>query len=191
MATFDFDTIWKEVLDKIEESQYFSEDTFKNWIRKTNLFKIENQIAYVSYRSKITFSLISKEKQLFEETLNFVWGEPVSIQFMEFREMQKLMPEEIVQQRTVELLKAEFNPDYTFENFVEGKSNQEAYAACLASCTQSKHYFNPIMIYGNSGLGKTHLLHAIGNYLQTERPELKVFYSYSGDLVSILLDAKS
>ena len=47
MATFDFDTIWKEVLDKIEESQYFSEDTFKNWIRKTNLFKIENQIAYV------------------------------------------------------------------------------------------------------------------------------------------------
>ena len=56
MATFDFDTIWKEVLDKIEESQYFSEDTFKNWIRKTNLFKIENQIAYVSYRSKITFS---------------------------------------------------------------------------------------------------------------------------------------
>lgn len=103
--------------------------------------------------------------------------------------MQKLMPEEIVQQRTVELLKAEFNPDYTFENFVEGKSNQEAYAACLASCTQSKHYFNPIMIYGNSGLGKTHLLHAIGNYLQTERPELKVFYSYSGDLVSILLDA--
>ena len=45
------------------------------------------------------------------------------------------------------------------------------------------------MIYGNSGLGKTHLLHAIGNYLQTERPELKVFYSYSGDLVSILLDA--
>lgn len=189
MATFDFDTIWKEVLDKIEESQYFSEDTFKNWIRKTNLFKIENQIAYVSYRSKITFSLISKEKQLFEETLNFIWGEPVSIQFMEFREMQKLMPEEIVQQRTVELLKAEFNPDYTFENFVEGKSNQEAYAACLASCTQSKHYFNPIMIYGNSGLGKTHLLHAIGNYLQTERPELKVFYSYSGDLVSILLDA--
>ena len=49
--------------------------------------------------------------------------------------------------------------------------------------------FNPIMIYGNSGLGKTHLLHAIGNYLKEERPECNVFYAYSGDLVSILIDA--
>lgn len=116
-------------------------------------------------------------------------GENLSIQFIEFREMEKMMPEEIVQQRTVQLLQASFNPEYTFENYVEGKSNQEAYAACLASCTQTKHLFNPIMLYGNSGLGKTHLLHAIGNYLQKEKPELKVFYSYSGDLVSILLDA--
>ena len=45
------------------------------------------------------------------------------------------------------------------------------------------------MIYGNSGLGKTHLLHAIGNYLKKERPEVKVFYAYSGQLVTILLDA--
>lgn len=189
MSSFDYNSIWKEALEQIEKSKYFSEDTFNNWIRKTTLFKIDNDQAYVSYRSKITYNIVNREKQIFEQELSSVWGENLSIQFIEFREMEKMMPEEIVQQRTVQLLQASFNPEYTFENYVEGKSNQEAYAACLASCTQTKHLFNPIMLYGNSGLGKTHLLHAIGNYLQKEKPELKVFYSYSGDLVSILLDA--
>lgn len=189
MSSFDYNSIWKEALEQIEKSKYFSEDTFNNWIRKTTLFKIDNNQAYVSYRSKITYNIVNREKQIFEQELSSVWGENLSIQFIEFREMEKMMPEEIVQQRTVQLLQASFNPEYTFENYVEGKSNQEAYAACLASCTQTKHLFNPIMLYGNSGLGKTHLLHAIGNYLQKEKPELKVFYSYSGDLVSILLDA--
>ncbi len=189
MSSFDYNSIWKEALEQIEKSKYFSEDTFNNWIRKTTLFKIDNNQAYVSYRSKITYNIVNREKQIFEQELSLVWGENLSIQFIEFREMEKMMPEEIVQQRTVQLLQASFNPEYTFENYVEGKSNQEAYAACLASCTQTKHLFNPIMLYGNSGLGKTHLLHAIGNYLQKEKPELKVFYSYSGDLVSILLDA--
>ncbi len=189
MSAFDYNSIWKEALEQIEKSKYFSEDTFNNWIRKTTLFKIDNDQAYVSYRSKITYNIVNREKQIFEQELSSVWGENLSIQFIEFREMEKMMPEEIVQQRTVQLLQASFNPEYTFENYVEGKSNQEAYAACLASCTQTKHLFNPIMLYGNSGLGKTHLLHAIGNYLQKEKPELKVFYSYSGDLVSILLDA--
>lgn len=189
MSSFDYNSIWKETLNQIEQSHYFEEDTFKNWIRKTTLFKIDDNQAIVSYRSKITFNIVNSEKEIFEQELSSVWGNPVTIQLLEFREVEKMMPEEIVQQRTVQLLKTEFNPDYTFENFVEGKSNQEAYAACLSSCTQSKHLFNPIMLYGNSGLGKTHLLHAIGNYLQKEKPEVKIFYSYSGDLVSILLDA--
>lgn len=49
--------------------------------------------------------------------------------------------------------------------------------------------FNPLMLFGNSGLGKTHLLHAVGNYLHAERPEAKVIYMYSGDFVSILIEA--
>lgn len=189
MTAFDYNSIWVETLEQIERSQFFAEDTFKNWIRKTTLFNIEGTTAYVSYRSKITFQIVNEQKELFEQVLSEVWGETLSIQFVEFSVMKTMMPEEILQQRTTKLLKSDFNPDYTFENFIEGKSNQEAYAACVASCTQTKHLFNPIMLYGNSGLGKTHLLHAIGNYLKKDRPEVKIFYSYSGDLVSILLDA--
>ncbi|MBP3853832.1 MAG: ATP-binding protein, partial [Erysipelotrichaceae bacterium] len=186
-----YESIWNETLEKIQASHFFNDQTFHNWVRKTDLFKIEDNIAYVAYRSMVTKSVISAEraKALMESALSEVWGYPVKIEFLEFRDMEKMMPEEIVQQRTTQLIQNEFNPSYTFDNFIEGNSNSEAYAACVAACTNSRHLFNPIMIYGNSGLGKTHLLHAIGNYLKEEKPEAKVFYAYSGDLISILLDA--
>lgn len=183
-----YETLWKETLEAIKNN--FNPDTF-SWICKTSLFRIEDGMAYVSYRSVITKNIMSdaNTKDLFEQYLSEMWGEPVHIQLMHYREVEKMMPEEIVQRRTKELVQTKFNADYTFENFVQGKSNQGAYAACFHCCIENTHTFNPILIYGNSGLGKTHLLHAIGNYLQKERPEKKVFYAYSGDLVSILIDA--
>ena len=64
-----------------------------------------------------------KEKELFESTLSEVWGDTLTIQFIHQREMEKMMPEEVVKQRTNILLENKFNPSYTFENFVEGNSN--------------------------------------------------------------------
>ena len=192
MSTMSYASIWNETLQKIQESNYFDSHTFNSWISKTTLFKIEDNIAYVAYRSTITFSILKKqkEKELFESTLSEVWGDTLTIQFIHQKEMEKMMPEEVVKQRTNVLLENKFNPSYTFENFVEGNSNAEAYAACLACCTQTtSHPFNPLMLYGNSGLGKTHLLHAMGNYLAKEHPECKVIYMYSGDLVSLLIEA--
>lgn len=192
MSTMSYASIWNETLQKIQESNYFDTHTFNSWISKTTLFKIEDNIAYVAYRSTITFSILKKqkEKELFESTLSEVWGDTLTIQYIHQREMEKMMPEEVIKQRTNVLLENKFNPSYTFENFVEGNSNAEAYAACLACCTQTtSHLFNPLMLYGNSGLGKTHLLHAMGNYLAKEHPECKVIYMYSGDLVSLLIEA--
>lgn len=191
MSSNSYDTIWEETLDIIDKANFFSKDTFQSWIRKTTLFKIEDNEAFVAYRSMITKNIISKPEahSLFNETLSEVWGDTVHIQFLNYRDMEKILPEEIVKQRASQLIETHFDPHYTFESFVEGRSNQEAYSACVAACTQSQHIYNPIMLYGNSGLGKTHLLHAVGNYLKKEKPEAKVFYAYSGDLVSILLDA--
>lgn len=69
-----------------------------------------------------------------------------------------------------------FNPKYTFENFVVGKRNQMAASAAKAVADTPSHAFNPLFIYGTVGLGKTHLMHAIGNQLKHERPDLKVLY---------------
>lgn len=191
MSISSYEAIWKQTLSQIEQTKFFTEDTLR-WIKTTTLFKIENDIAYVAYHSMVTKTILNKpeNKEMITSILNEVWGSDISIQFLQYKDIEKLLPEEEVQQRATQLMKSSFNEEYTFENFVEGKSNQEAYAACLSCCTQKgTHLFNPIMLYGNSGLGKTHLLHAIGNYLKVERPECNVFYAYSGDLVTILLDA--
>ena len=70
----------------------------------------------------------------------------------------------------------DFNPQFTFENFVVGDCNRESHAASLACACNPGKYFNPLFIYGNSGLGKTHLLMAIGNYVQKNYPNKKIYY---------------
>lgn len=65
--------------------------------------------------------------------------------------------------------------EYTFDTFIVGSSNKFAHAACLAVATNPSHAYNPLFLYGNSGLGKTHLLYAIGNEIKkTIRQRLSV-----------------
>ena len=72
--------------------------------------------------------------------------------------------------------KCMFNSKYTFDNFIVGKSNQFCYAAARAVAENPGQKLNPLFIYGGVGLGKTHLLHAIGNYLKQNNPKLKIQY---------------
>ncbi|MCL2797504.1 MAG: chromosomal replication initiator protein DnaA, partial [Firmicutes bacterium] len=71
------------------------------------------------------------------------------------------------------------NPRYNFENFVVGKSNQFMYAAAIAVSNEPGIRYNPLFIYGGAGLGKTHIMHAIGNSLRMSHPHLKVLYAAS------------
>ncbi len=76
-----------------------------------------------------------------------------------------------------ELLKSgALNPDFTFATFVEGNSNQIARAACLQVAENPGKAYNPLFIYGGTGLGKTHLIHAVGNILRERNPEAQVVY---------------
>ncbi len=81
------------------------------------------------------------------------------------------------------------NPNFTFDNFVEGKSNQLAKAAALQVADNPGHAYNPLFIYGGVGLGKTHLMHAIGNQILANRPEAKVVYLHSERFVQDMIKA--
>lgn len=181
--------VWQRTLDLIETSGLFDAGAF-SWLRTTSLFRVDNSTAFVSFKSVITLNLLNSHKEAFEQTLSELWGSPLSITLIHHKDMDKMMPEVEVQEKTNDLLNFRFNESYTFESFVEGSSNSEAYAACLAVSTGSTPVnFNPLMLFGNSGLGKTHLLHSVGNYLHKERPECKVIYMYAGDFVTLLIEA--
>ena len=68
------------------------------------------------------------------------------------------------------------NPRYTFDSFVVGKANELAHAAAMAVATKPGVSYNPLFIYGGSGLGKTHLLHAIGRHIMQQNPKIRVLY---------------
>ncbi|MEO8198386.1 MAG: chromosomal replication initiator protein DnaA, partial [Thermoanaerobaculia bacterium] len=81
------------------------------------------------------------------------------------------------------------NPKYLFETFVVGSSNQFAHAAARAVAESPAHSYNPLFLYGGVGLGKTHLLHAIGHQILSRRPELKVLYFTAEQFVNQLINS--
>lgn len=85
--------------------------------------------------------------------------------------------------------KSNINPNYTFETFVEGKSNQLARAASRQVAENPGGAYNPIFLYGSTGLGKTHLMHAVGNYIQAKRPGAKIVYLHSEQFVADMVKA--
>jgi len=81
------------------------------------------------------------------------------------------------------------NPHFTFDNFVEGKSNQLARAAASQVAQNPGHAYNPLFIYGGVGLGKTHIMHAMGNHILSENPDAKILYLHSERFVADMIKA--
>ncbi len=85
--------------------------------------------------------------------------------------------------------RGELNPNYTFSNFIQGKSNQLARAAAAQVASNPGGAYNPLFIYGGVGLGKTHLMHAIGNHLRDMNPSANVVYLHSQTFVGSMVSA--
>ncbi len=85
----------------------------------------------------------------------------------------------------------DLNPDYIFESFIVGDSNKEPYSAALAASTSPGKFYNPLFIYGDSGLGKTHLLNSIGNYIQKKNPDAKILLITASDFVTGVFHSKN
>jgi len=85
--------------------------------------------------------------------------------------------------------KSNIKPEYTFDNFVEGKSNQLARAAAVQVAQNPGHSYNPLFLYGGTGLGKTHLIHAVGNGIVANKPDAKIVYMHSERFVQDMVKA--
>ncbi len=109
-------------------------------------------------------------------------------------ELQRILKEVFGVVPAIELLikkedLSNLNPKYIFDNFVVGPSNQLAYAASFAVSGNPAKAYNPLFIYGGVGLGKTHLLHAIGNAIKYTEPKLKVLYISSEEFTNELISS--
>lgn len=175
----DLTSLWQAVLDKLELN--VSNVSFIMWFKPLKVldYSEENKKLIISTNSSSAKNQIMRNYfEKLSSAIKDIFGQNIDIEILdpnEEIEFIKLHGEKTVQ-KEVEVSKNPFNSKYTFDNFVVGKSNQFVYAAARAVAEHPGEKFNPLFIYGGVGLGKTHLLHAIGNYIHEFNPNLKVMY---------------
>ncbi len=190
--------VWKTVLGEIELSISYA--SFTTWFKKTDLLDItDNNDVYISvpnifakrqfemkFNSQITDAFV--HNRITPSSIHYVIGEnytkPVDNRVATIAETR-------VHKKDVaaDSSKPGLNPRYTFENYIVGGNNDLAYAACQAAARTPGQKYNPLFIYGGVGLGKTHLIQAVGNEIVRKKPELRVLYINSETFVNEFLDS--
>lgn len=189
-AKVQLEQIWQKTLQLINESAHFDDAVFNAWYKEdSHLFDIEDDFATIVVPYKINKQIMMDSIDLIQQKLSDVLDMKVSCQILLKSEVDMLQPSSVVKRRNEILFEDKVKKEYTFDSFVVGKNNREAHAAALSVCYYPGKFNNPLFIFGNSGLGKTHLLHAIGNYVKANKPDEKVLYIYSEDFVTLLIEA--
>ena len=184
--------IWNKFLSLIKKR--FSSLGYDTWFKDTYLYSLGDEAIIVVPTIAHKKHLGETYKDLIEEVLNTVTGTNFPLKFVLESEIEKqekkeqIKVEEELQEGVPynSYKKANLNPDYTFENFIVGESNRFAQATALAVAENPGKMYNPLFIYGNSGLGKTHLMHSIGNYI-VQNTNKRVLYVTSETFVSDFL----
>ncbi len=178
---------WPKALDAL--SQHLSEDTMKRWF--ANIIDVEKQQStlYIKVYSDIQAEWMDNHySQLIKEALLKIQDEDLDIIFISnsaapgVAAAAESFPQETPQFNLTSDAPSynyngnRFNPRYNFESFVVGNGNRFAHAAALAVADRPAQSYNPLFLHGGSGLGKTHLMHAIGHRVKYLRPETNIVY---------------
>lgn len=193
----DVHKIWEDA--KLLISKDMTALSFDVWIKTLEPLKIDGNTFILAASSSSGKSVIYKNQKYYNSILTSVAEiEPaiskIDIVFISPDEVQNelqsedeklaIKPTEVSQKQNSSYV---FNPKYTFDNYVIGGNNQFVAAAAKAVAQNPGISYNPLFIYGGVGLGKTHLLHAIGNYITEHHPELNVIYvtieKFTNDLI--------
>ena len=179
--------IWKKVLE-VAESE-ISKTTFNTFLKDTELKEIRDNVAYIFVIHEFYADwLNSNYKDVIQTIMKDIIGYEVDPKFYTAEQLAELDETSRKQSNTVNKTSAiddshddidQFNTHNTFDTFVIGPGNRFPHAASLAVAEAPAQAYNPLFIYGGVGLGKTHLMHAIGHHVLSNKPNAKVLYTSS------------
>lgn len=190
----DLKNLWEKTLDIIKSE--LSEVSFNTWIKSCEPISISSDTLKISVPNSFTQDILDKRyKDLVANSIKAVCSKLYNIEFViaseayikeDIKKTEKTPSKSIV---VNDEMSSTLNPKYTFNSFVIGNSNRFAHAASLAVAEAPAKAYNPLFIYGGVGLGKTHLMHAIGHYILDGNPNAKVVYVSSEKFTNELINA--
>lgn len=180
----DCKSIWNNFLNRVQEN--ISPMLYETWFMETELIELKDNKAKVLVPMHVHKKHLKENyNDLIEEIFTELAGTNFHFEYFTKEELETNTTINTDEVGVPSVLQHEtnLNPIYTFENFIVGESNKFAKATSLAVAEKPGLMYNPLFIYGNSGLGKTHLMHAIGNYI-TKTSNKRVLYVTSEKFVS-------
>ena len=195
--------LWLKSLNILKEK--ISEQNFNTWIKPIQIKEIDGQIINAEVPNKFIKDWVKDNyKKIIEDTfsqlgyLNYELNLNINKNIKKNSPQKNIIFKEEEQTQNNDLNKniefSNINPKYTFETFVSGPSNQFAHAAAYAVSNNPATTYNPLFIYGGVGLGKTHIIHAIGNEILSKNKNIKICYysseKFTNELINSLRHAK-
>ena len=186
--------LWNRVLADVGEK--ISQKAYDIWLKPLSLISVKETELFLEVPNKFFKDWISENYQnLIKESLSHLTGQQYTIQFI-IKESAEEKPQNPKDEERISIPRPArqavredgLNPNYTFDDFIVGSSNQFAHAAALAVANLPAKNYNPLFIYGGVGLGKTHLLNAIGNQIAETDPSANICYTTSEKFTNELIN---
>lgn len=179
------ETLWNEFLSNI--SNKVANISFNTWFKDTRLVKVlDSTITICTNHDAVKNHLESSYYDTIQETFLEITGKNYEIEFILENDIEEEINKEAIETTKTDktnLRLNTLNKKYNFENFIVGETNKVAYLAAVAVAEKPGKLYNPLFIYGKSGLGKTHLMNAIGNYVE-ENLNKRVLYITAENFVN-------
>ncbi len=174
--------LWDRVLARVEAK--VNRHSFATWFRPTSYVALDSGRLRVAVPNTQFREWLTKNYQgVLAEALTEVGHPEIEVEFEELSDSSSSSATTAVPEAR------HFNPKYTFESFVVGSSNQFAHAAARAVAEIPSKSYNPLFVYGGVGLGKTHLMHAIGHYIRARQKKLNILYISTDHFINEMINA--
>lgn len=181
--------IWQNILDKLELN--INEQSFKTWFYDTKLVDMSDKQLVIRVPTQFSANYLNQNyKDVLSEISYSLYGRKYDIQFIThaYKAANEKSDFPDYSEKKVSL-NAKLNERYNFEEFVVGQNNNFAYSAAKAVAENPGYTYNPLFIYGESGMGKTHLMQAVGHFVLSEGRNCSIYYTTSEAFTNEMIDS--
>lgn len=186
-------SLWEKSLKILERR--LNKNSFETWLKPLKPLGCHDNTIIIEVPNNFSRGWLSdRYAPILKNVFQNITNQDIGVQFLLSSEIPDIQSNSF--KKPIENFPASpLNPKYTFDTFIIGNSNRFTHAACLAVAETPAKSYNPLFIYGGVGLGKTHLMHAIGQYIMEHKSGIKVFYvtseKFTNELINSIRDDKT